>query len=96
MGDIKEARFTLTYPQKYNGKSFHCSGSNDQISPNSVKIETVTGQNYFIKEWTEWTSCNEANSSNTVIRSRTMANDTDVQQKRYCRCSDAKPLPSPR
>lgn len=97
IGDIKEAKFTLTNLQQFHGKSLFCSGSNNLNSPNEVKIEFVEDQdNYFLEEWTAWTSCSNTNPSNTVTRSRQMPNDNAALQERFCRCSDIKPLPSPR
>ena len=98
IGDIKEAKFTLTNLQQFYGKSLICSGSNNITSPNEVWIEYVQDQNYFLGEWSEWTSCSALNPniSNTVSRSRKMPNNKAAFQERYCRCSDVKPLPSPR
>lgn len=95
MGDIKEAKFILNSPQKYDGKKIFCSANNGQSS-HSVTIDYVRHKEYFINEWTQWSSCKNVNSSNTVTRRRKMANDEFVDQKRYCRCSDVKPIPSPR
>ena len=92
-GDIKVAIFELENPILYLNKSFLCRSS-VTISPNHVFIKRV--DDYFLSEWSEWSSCSNVNNKELVARTRKMADGSLYAQSRYCRCSDLDKLPSPR
>ena len=97
LGDIKEATFNLRNPGQFAGKSFYCSGSNGNDSPNILNInEASPKENYFTSSWTEWSKCNDVKNNELVFRSRMKSDGTSIFQNRYCRCSDLQVLPSPR
>lgn len=94
VGDIHVARFVLENPKQYYGQKFYCYESNGFTSPNDVSIQKASGNDYFVGEWSEWAGCTDV--KHKTNRTRTKGNGEKIFQKRYCRCSDLKELPSPR
>ena len=96
MADIREARFILKDPLQYRDHEFHCVEDTMQRISNSIVVREVSYENYFVTEWSEWSRCDDLNQTSQVYRSRKKSNDITVVQERYCKCSDIRPLPSPR
>ena len=96
MADIREARFILKDPLQYRNTEFHCVEDARQHISNSIVIREEIGENYFVTEWSEWSRCSDLNQTSQVYRRRKKSNDNSVEEERYCKCSDIRPLPSPR
>ena len=97
MGNIKAARFVIDNPKQFDGKVFYCKGNDDYFSANEAGVKvTSDSHDYFVSQWSEWSKCEDMNGNNTVSRHRKRGDGSNVEQTRYCRCSDLSELPSPR